>query len=253
MISAIRGRMTYANVAVTLALVFAMSGGAYAAGRYVITSTKQISPKVLKALQGKAGAAGRDGINGTNGSNGAPGGQGLPGPQGPEGKAGSNGTPGTSVTNTAVPVGVSKCEERGGAEFKAGTGSATYACNGQTGFTETLPEGKTEMGTWALAIPAENPTLKVPVVRVPISFVIPLGAAPTGHYLKAGEGGTPECPGTVEHPEATEGNFCVYTQAAANAPELSASTTYPFGAILGNLDLAEPGGIAFGSWAVTAG
>ena len=44
-----RGRLSYANVAMTLALVFAMSGGAYAASKYVITSTKQISPKVLKA------------------------------------------------------------------------------------------------------------------------------------------------------------------------------------------------------------
>lgn len=42
-----RGRLTYANVVASLALVFAMSGGVYAASKYVITSTKQISPKVL--------------------------------------------------------------------------------------------------------------------------------------------------------------------------------------------------------------
>lgn len=48
MFSRIRNRMIYANVAMTVALVFAMSGGAYAASRYMITSTKQISPKVLK-------------------------------------------------------------------------------------------------------------------------------------------------------------------------------------------------------------
>jgi hypothetical protein len=53
-----RGRLSYANVVVTLALVFAMSGGAFAAGRYLITSTKQIKPSVLKQLQGKAGAIG---------------------------------------------------------------------------------------------------------------------------------------------------------------------------------------------------
>ncbi len=54
-------RMSYANVAATMALVFAMSGGALAAGRYLITSTKQISPKVLKALEGKAGPKGATG------------------------------------------------------------------------------------------------------------------------------------------------------------------------------------------------
>ena len=47
MFSRIRKRLTYANVAMTMALVFAMSGGAYAAKKYVITSTKQIKPSVL--------------------------------------------------------------------------------------------------------------------------------------------------------------------------------------------------------------
>src|SRR5437870_8839742 len=66
----------------TLALVFAMSGGALAAKHYLITSTKQISPKVLKKLKGKtgksgatgpaglAGAAGKEGAVGKNGANG---------------------------------------------------------------------------------------------------------------------------------------------------------------------------------------
>jgi hypothetical protein len=43
----IRLRFTYANVAATLALVFSMSGGALAASHYLITSKKQIAPKVL--------------------------------------------------------------------------------------------------------------------------------------------------------------------------------------------------------------
>ena len=37
----------------TLALIFAMSGGAYAASHYLITSTKQIKPSVLGHLKGK--------------------------------------------------------------------------------------------------------------------------------------------------------------------------------------------------------
>jgi len=58
MLSALRSRVTYANVTATLALLFAMTGGAYAAKAYLITSTKQIKPSVLKSLQGKAGAKG---------------------------------------------------------------------------------------------------------------------------------------------------------------------------------------------------
>ena len=58
--------MTYANVAATLALVFAMSGGALAAKHYLISSTSQISPKVLKELK-KAGARGATGAAGPRG------------------------------------------------------------------------------------------------------------------------------------------------------------------------------------------
>ena len=52
-------RITYANVTATLALVLAMSGGAVAANHYLVNSTKQISPKVLKKLTGKTGKAGK--------------------------------------------------------------------------------------------------------------------------------------------------------------------------------------------------
>ena len=54
MFSRIRRRATYANVVATLALVFAMSGGALAAARYIITSTKQIKPSVLTAIAKQA-------------------------------------------------------------------------------------------------------------------------------------------------------------------------------------------------------
>src|ERR1700733_9632268 len=127
MLSAIRRRVTFANVAMTVALVFAMSGGAYAAGKYLITSTKQISPKVLKSLVGKTGPVGKNGTNGANGANGAPGEKGAQGPQGPQGPDGKEGKVGEP-----------------GKEGKAGT-------NGTTGFTETLPPGKTEKGAWGFS------------------------------------------------------------------------------------------------------
>ncbi len=70
-------RFTYANVTATLALVFSMTGGAMAAHHYLISSTKQISPKVVNALKGKTGKTGPAGALGAQG------------PQGAQGAAGS--------------------------------------------------------------------------------------------------------------------------------------------------------------------
>jgi hypothetical protein len=77
--SNLRRRLSYANITATLALVFAMSGGALAATHYVITSTKQISPKVRKELKGNAGAKGATGATGAAGAPGAAGAAGAAG------------------------------------------------------------------------------------------------------------------------------------------------------------------------------
>ncbi len=95
----LRKQVTVGNVVMTLALVFAMGGGAYAAKRYVITSTKQISPKVLKELKGKSGPAGPQGPAGPEGKAGATGKDGAKGEKGDEGKEGKEGTNGESVTS----------------------------------------------------------------------------------------------------------------------------------------------------------
>jgi hypothetical protein len=96
-----RRRLSYANVTATLALVFAMSGGALAANHYLITSTKQVSPKVLKKLTGKAGKAGTNGANGAAGATGITGAQGLQGKEGPQGKTGEKGQTGEAGTTVA--------------------------------------------------------------------------------------------------------------------------------------------------------
>jgi hypothetical protein len=176
MFSKIRNRLTYTNVILTIALVFAMSGGAYAAKKYLITSTSQISPKVLKSLQGKTGAKGTPGSPGAQGAVGPAGGQGPQGPAGPGGPKGDTGTGGTngeSVTATTLAKGAT-CPE-GGAEFKVGAGK-THACNGSPWTAGgTLPSGKTETGVWALTEVTQTTLPRG--ARIPISFTIPLPSA----------------------------------------------------------------------------
>jgi hypothetical protein len=81
-------RLGYANVTATLALVLAMSGGAFAAGHYLINSTKQINPKVLRKLHGARGKRGVAGQNGPVGPQGVTGATGARGGRGPQGEPG---------------------------------------------------------------------------------------------------------------------------------------------------------------------
>jgi hypothetical protein len=207
-----------ATVIATVALVFAMTGGAYAASKYLITSTKQISPKVLKSLTGKPGPAGPAGTAGAAGVGTA----GAAGAKGETGAAGANGA--------------------NGAQGLAGAAGAT----GPPGpFTATLPSKKTETGAWTasaaggltLCVPeAENQPTVTPTggacgtgynlsvtsaarfVLSTISFTLPLTGALDKthvHYIGGSKTANAECPGTVETPEAKPGNLCVY-QGAIN-------------------------------------
>ena len=206
MFSSIRKRvkLTPSGVIAVMALVFAMSGGAYAAGKYLITSTKQIKPSVLASLKGKSGPAG---ANGSNGANGAAGEKGASGPQGPQGQQGQQGP-----------------EGKAGEPGKEGKAGAT----GTTGFTETLPAGKTETGTWTLSSTTG-------VARIEISFPIPLEhkAEPIlepaldetqVHYVKKGEAASASCGENqaagfgVPVPTAAPGNLCIYETTLLGAP-----------------------------------
>jgi hypothetical protein len=83
--------LSYANVASTLALLFAMGGSAIAASHYLINSTHQINPKVIRALRGKQGRRGESGTAGPAGVKGAEGQRGLEGQRGSEGQRGPEG------------------------------------------------------------------------------------------------------------------------------------------------------------------
>jgi hypothetical protein len=279
MLSAIRKRLTYTNVAMTLALVFAMSGGAYAAGKYLITSTKQISPKVLKSLKGASGAKG---ANGATGPAGASGPAGPTGPTGPAGGAGPAGSNGASATTESFAGNAHGCKE-GGTLVKSASGE-TPVCNGEKGKQgtpgtpgaihpgETLPSGASETGVWvdSAAVGTQQPA----AISFPIPLAEPLawGEGIAGepenqvHYInqlgkEVPSVGTelsshPACLGTVEKPEATPGNLCIYAHIASptgqneNITNPAGGATFGFGAATTGalLDAAE----SRGTWAVTA-
>jgi hypothetical protein len=132
------GRATLAAIV----LVFAMSGGALAASHYLINSTSQISPKVLRQLKGNGGpvgatgqegATGRQGAPGQEGNEGAAGKEGATGKEGKEGKEGKQGPQG--LAGTARDVGTVSPAAVGPTQFRAeglrGWQSVTHVGTGE--------------------------------------------------------------------------------------------------------------------------
>jgi hypothetical protein len=272
MFSRLGKHFTFANMALTVALVFAMTGGAYAASKYLITSTKQISPKVLKALAGKPGTKGAAGPTGSQGPAGPAGPKGETGSAGKEGPAGANGTNGTdgangaSVTSTAFTGKKGTCEA-GGAELTAAENKKADICNGKEGSPwaagGVLPKGQSEQGTWAVTT-VEFVAEHAVVGKTAISYGIPVttvspATIPTVVYVKEKEAGiehVAECPGTVAEPKAAEGFLCIYAQAEplTTFEEAEGSTDTAGGVVLifAGTSPTSAGGGAYGSWAVTA-
>jgi len=245
MFSTLRTRFGIPGVISVIALVFAMFGGAYAASNS--SGGHAVASKAKKAKTGQRGPRGPRGATGPAGPQGPAGPAGAPGAKGDVGANGSNGTNGTSAT-TAAYTG-SECAN-GGVEVKSASPTA-YVCNGedgQTGFTETLPSGKSEHGVWLYNSGGGS--------RVPISFPIPLPAGVAVHYMPKGGEPTEECPGTAAEPAAASGNLCLYiAELSSEPPFVFAINTEGGGTEAGK------GGVVvqfsgttngFGPWAVTA-
>jgi hypothetical protein len=231
MFSTLRTRFGIPGVISVIALVFAMFGGAYAA-----SNSSGGGKATASAAKGKPGPRGKTGKTGKTGPAGP---QGPAGPAGPAGAKGDAGAPGSNGTNGAPGAdGKSVSGEPIVAGGACGAGvsgvkytlnaTSTNVCNGKngtTGFTETLPSGKTETGTWATGYGGQGALAQY----VPISFTLPLEAAPelTVVWLSYGSNAEPFEPSEVteileegaEHgcpgfdngvPLADPGKLCVY-------------------------------------------
>lgn len=124
----LRKHFNATTIIAIVALVFAMTGGAYAVtskgggGNAVIAAKKKSKKPAVKGVVGPRGPEGKQGPAGPEGKEGK---------QGTEGKAGAAGANGTSVTIASLAAGNANCA-LGGAEF-TGTGGPGYACNGAEG------------------------------------------------------------------------------------------------------------------------
>jgi hypothetical protein len=133
----IRRHLSYANVASTLALVFAMGGGAYAAlspvHNAVIHTCFRQANGALRVVHAGARCGRREralafnqrGRVGPRGATGAPGPVGRTGATGKTGRAGAAGR---NITSATLGAGNAACPG-GGSSFTTASGT-TFACNG---------------------------------------------------------------------------------------------------------------------------
>ena len=255
MFQSLRKHLSYANVAATMALVFALTGGAVAASSHnggsgaTSKATASVSahaaPKKKKSTStrgpaGPKGATGATGPAGPAGPAGVAGAQGAAGNNGSSGGPGEPGKPGESVT--IAKASESECEE-GGAKFSNATGTG-HACNGEKGeagqagqegnIKATLPAGKTETGTWGTRFEGVTEAHSVASISFPIPLAAPLSEAHVKHVGATGNGAT--CPGTAAEPKAQEGYLCIY----------QGLTEEPAGTSQLGVVLIENPGVAFG-------
>ena len=212
-------------VVAIVALIAALAGGAYAAngsgGAKATASAKgKPGPRGKTGKTGPAGPQGPAGAKGDTGPAGAKGDTGAKGDKGDTGDTGGNGAAGKNAEAIAFSgsktIGAVTCTE-GGLEVKSAS-ATTLVCNGvkgtngtdgTTGFTETLPPGKTEVGSWVGVYKGDEHAATA------ISFPIPLPAAleDTAVHIAPDS----ECTGTAAAPTAPSGELCVYTGGGSGA------------------------------------
>jgi Collagen triple helix repeat (20 copies) len=263
MFQRVRRHINPTTIVAFTALIFAMTGGAFAMNgggspaKPTASTTLATAAKSKAKPKTKAGPRGPAGKNGTNGTNGMPGTAGAAGAKGETGPQGAQGPEGPQ-----------------GSQGPAG-GAGPQGPPGTTGFTKVLPPEETETGTWSVAaFKIEHP------IYAPISFAIPLPAASSKAFFfneaetaarSFGSSGCklgPTNTGTVAEPKAPLGTLCVFEGGQEpKAPEAAKFTgVFPVteqGAVLGysptgallayRAEGEEEAYIsAHGTWAVTA-
>lgn len=230
-----------------VALVFAMSGGAYAVtskagGGQIVASAAKAKKGKAQALRGPrgpkgetgpAGPTGPAGLAGKEGPAGKEGKEGKPGEPGKEGKAGADGLNGKTVESEPISPNPSNTNcPQGGSKFTVGS-EETFACNGQEGSPwtagGTLPAGQMETGAWSFYKYVSKVDFELEYVYEPLSFTIPLAHDLTAiHFIAPNTTGGAGCNGgTVTKPIAEPGNLCVYAASIEGVANLLGEPNKP--------------------------
>jgi Collagen triple helix repeat (20 copies) len=237
----LRKHISPATVLAFVALVFALTGGAFAAtggGSGSPSRATTLATAAKAKPKAKTGPRGPAGPRGATGATGAAGPAGAAGPTGPAGAGGAKGESGAAGPQGAQGSQGEKGEK--GAEGEQGPA-------GTTGFTKTLPSGETETGTFAALILPHDVEANASEAYSPISFSIPLKTglgAKNIHYVTTVEQTAKtqaECPGTAEEPKAVKGDLCIY-QGGTWLPEANPGEAPPSFAITG---ICPPSKVAF--------
>lgn len=195
MLRIIRRNLNVPTAVAVVALVFAMTGGAFAAKNYATGSKQSKSKRGPRGPKGKPGPQGPQGLKGDTGPKGDKGPKGDTGAQGPKGDTGDPWTAGGFL-----PSGKSL-----GGTWVAGVGP------------EILP-GK---GAAAASI-----SFGIPLTAPPTIVIVKKEQEGVEHAA--------ECPGSLAIPLAAKGNLCLYT-AQESGLELKSAIPAPVGALLSYL------------------
>ncbi len=267
----IRKHLTPSTAIAFLALVFALTGGAFAAtshGGGSPRATAIVAKAKPRVKPGPRGPAGPKGATGATGAAGAAGPPGTTGPGGPAGAKGENGAVGAAGTAGATgPQGPQGEKGEKGLQGEPGE----PASGG--GYPKTLPAGETETGSFVANFEKTGATFTA--ISFPVKLPLEIGVGEV-HYVTVEEWGkengkTPPaaCQGTGGKPTAEKGNLCVYEgrhsegaaiselavtgfvkAASEGSSPLGAGTT---GALLRvAYEGTEEGVFLSGTWAVTA-